>query len=79
MHNIHEEQRLQIEQSLESLTLQTIISAAISISNQHLNNEVKANLGEAYCCRLFSKTLTAQIKAIFADETSLVGTEAAKV
>ena len=39
---------------------------------------VEAHLGEPNGCRLFSETLTAQIKSIFADETRLVGTEPAR-
>jgi len=36
------------------------------------------NLGETDGGGLFTETLTAEVKAVFADETSLVGTETAE-
>lgn len=38
-----------------------------------------ANLAETDGGGLFTETLTAEVKAVFADETSLVGTQTAEV
>ena len=68
----------EVEQMAVSIcVLSSGLEDLVSIEKERYTRSL-ANLGETDGGGLFTKTLTAEVKAVFADDTSLVGAQTAE-